>query len=351
MFGELNDNPLVSVIIPIYNSKKYLKRCVSSIQSENDISLQIILVDDGSTDGSDEIAKEIAASDSRVQFLKLPHGGVSKARNVGLLSVLGTFVMFVDSDDWMAEGIIKELVTVQKQTEADIVTCELTRIVDSECSKNKTDGKSGTGDVRVCTREEFMKVFFRIDGNEWVHYPVAKLYKREMLPESLYPENVRIGEDVPGTYRALKNVKKVARVDRVGYFYFVNPKGATSSFTSRDFDLLRAWDIVVKDAAGVPNEEGYAKLNRARTNFTLLLRLLTETTRRERKTKYKEQEEKLRKGLKKKEKALLRSHFVFSRKLLIFMMCHMYPVVEMIGGMYYGLHKLCKSKKSMMNRC
>lgn len=349
MIGENGEKALVSVIVPFYNSKKYLNRCIESFSGEGEIALQIILVDDGSTDGSHEIAEQIAAEDSRVKLITLENGGVSRARNTGLLSAVGRFVMFVDSDDWMAPGIIKELVRVQEETEADLVMCELTRC-DSLEQRPQCKEKSGSGNVRVCKKDDFMKVFFRIEGNEWVHYPVAKLYKRELLPEGLYPEKIRIGEDVPGTYRALQKVNTIARLDKVGYFYFVNPKSATSAFSSKDFDLLLAWDTVAKEAAGIPGEEVYAKLNRSRTYFTLLLRLLTETSRKERKMMYKEKEEQLRKRLKKSEKALLNSKFVFSRKVLIFMMCHMYPVVELMGGTYYFLHKVSGTKKSMMNR-
>ncbi len=114
---------LVSVVVPVYNVEKYVERCVDSIINQTYSHLEIILVDDGSTDTSGEKCEELSKQDSRIKVIHKKNGGLSDARNYGLDVASGEYILFVDSDDWIDEGMIAYLVTLLKDTDSDISVC------------------------------------------------------------------------------------------------------------------------------------------------------------------------------------------------------------------------------------
>lgn len=115
--------PLISVIIPIYNVAPYLRECLDSVVKQTCHNLQIILVNDGSTDGSEEIAKEYLR-DERVQLISTSNGGLSKARNIGLEKAKGKYVYFIDSDDYIDLGFLEEMVKIAQENNVEIVCNE-----------------------------------------------------------------------------------------------------------------------------------------------------------------------------------------------------------------------------------
>lgn len=124
----------VSVIVPVYNSEKYLNDCIQSIVKQTLPNIEIILVDDGSTDESGRICDEYAKNDSRIQVYHIPNGGAAKARNIGLLNASGEYVGFVDSDDWVEPNMYSVLYNSAKNQDADIVWCN---VLKNESEKQK----------------------------------------------------------------------------------------------------------------------------------------------------------------------------------------------------------------------
>ena len=114
---------LLSVIIPVYNVKPYLEKCVESIVDQTYHNLQIILVDDGSTDGSQTICDELAQKDSRIVVIHKENGGLSTARNVGMDRAKGDYIAFVDSDDWLERNMYEVLINQLEAHDADLVAC------------------------------------------------------------------------------------------------------------------------------------------------------------------------------------------------------------------------------------
>ncbi len=309
---------------------------MESIAGQSYHELEILLVDDESDDGSVQIADELADEDGRIRVIKVRHGGVSAARNEGLKQASGAYVLFVDSDDWMDRGIVEQMADQMAQTEADLVTCNIV-YSDGMIPENAESGggtSAGTPAIETYSREEYLRFFFKISSNENVHFPVAKLYKKELLPEMLYPEGIRVGEDVLGTYRALAGVSRITWIRKAGYFYFKNPESVTTLFSPKDFDLLRVWDQVVKETQGHEPDHTYAKINRDRINFTLLFRMITEVPAEERKREYVAQTDKLRADLHRCEKELLHSPIVGSRKVMIVLLNRCYPLASAAGNMY-----------------
>ena len=322
----MKTGPLISVIIPYYNSEEYLERCVSSVTSQSYRALEILLVDDGSQDSSPEMARSFARGDSRIRCITIDHSGVSEARNSGLVHAQGSLVMFVDSDDWLADGILGRMAGRMEETGADLVTCNLVRADSPACRPTLRAQQE-----RIYTRDEYLRLFFRIGTNRIVHFPVGKLYRRDLLPEHLFPPGIRVGEDVVGSYLAISRADRILSLGETGYYYYNNPRSATAGFSEKDFDLIRVWDMMLELTRGKEPEASYAALNRDRLSFTLLFRMITEVPESERK-KYEKQQKQLLTRLRGCEKELLHSPIVLSRKVLIVLLCHAYPAASVIGG-------------------
>lgn len=115
------DHPIVSIIIPVYNIEQYLSQCVKSVIAQNYCELEILLVDDGSTDDSGKLCDEFAQKDSRIRVIHKLNGGLSDARNVGTAACSGEFVFYLDSDDYLEQNAISTLVSLQKESQAEVI--------------------------------------------------------------------------------------------------------------------------------------------------------------------------------------------------------------------------------------
>jgi glycosyltransferase involved in cell wall biosynthesis len=113
--------PLISVIVPVYNVEKYLERCVQSVMNQTYKRLEIILVDDGANDSSPQICDQLALIDKRIQVIHKPNGGLSSARNAGVEKATGDFITFIDSDDWIALDTYEYCIKLLDEKKADVV--------------------------------------------------------------------------------------------------------------------------------------------------------------------------------------------------------------------------------------
>lgn len=116
---------LISVIVPVYNTEKYLDRCIQSVLAQTYTNWELLLIDDGSTDSSGTICDQYAAEDNRIRVFHKENGGVSSARNLGLDNAKGEWITFVDSDDWVEPSMLKELLAIALDNDADYVYCDL----------------------------------------------------------------------------------------------------------------------------------------------------------------------------------------------------------------------------------
>ena len=168
---------LVSIIVPIYNTEEFLDRCLQSIVSQTYKNIEIILVDDGSTDCSLGICKEYASKDNRVKLLSQPNGGASAARNNGLGNAQGDYVMFVDSDDWIELDMVQNLLDAIKAKETDMVVTQVP--LDNVIPNSKTLGKM-----------EALPIL--LNGTWWS--PYGKLFDRSIISGIRFPK-ATISED------------------------------------------------------------------------------------------------------------------------------------------------------------
>uniref|UniRef100_A0A7C4RW58 Glycosyltransferase n=1 Tax=Fervidobacterium thailandense TaxID=1008305 RepID=A0A7C4RW58_9BACT len=228
---------LVSVIIPVYNVENYLKKCVESLLKQTYQRLEIILVDDGSTDLSGRICDEFSGLDGRIKVFHKENGGLSDARNFGLQHASGEFVTFVDSDDIVSERYVEVLMNGISDYGAEISICNFKMFFSESELQMIPQNKAS-----------FQKILSNIDalaeiyGPLYVQFTVAwgKLYKRSLFEGIKFPVG-RLHEDEFTTYRLLWRAKRIVYTDEKLYFYRQRPGSIMSSFNMRrSYDSIEA---------------------------------------------------------------------------------------------------------------
>jgi glycosyltransferase involved in cell wall biosynthesis len=225
------EQPLISVIVPVYKVEAYLDPCVESIINQTYRNLEIILVDDGSPDRCPEMCDAWAAKDSRIKVVHKENGGASDARNAGLDVFLGDYVTFVDADDLVASDMVEVLFKGCVDNGADVSMCALQNFSENApCldGRNSSAEKILSGEF-VCTQ------FFCCYGPN----PVSKLFKRSVVKESRFILGRKMGEDAAFTYPILYAQERICFVQRYMYFYRSNPSSATGTYSLNQLDELK----------------------------------------------------------------------------------------------------------------
>ena len=223
----------ISVVVPIYNVEKYLRKCLDSIVGQTYKNLEVILVDDGSTDTSGKIADEYAERDKRITVIHKENGGLSDARNAGIEIATGTFITFIDSDDYIDREMIDVLHNCAEGFTADFVTCRRIKFTDESIPEEKN---SGHIQYHVIDHKNQMREFLR--GEEFSTTAWGKLYKTSLFNEIRYPFG-RLHEDVFTTYKLVHIAQKIVCTSFYGYYYRMNEKSIThSAFSVRTLDAI-----------------------------------------------------------------------------------------------------------------
>lgn len=227
---------LISVIIAVYNNEKYVDSCLKSIASQTYGNIEIIVVDDGSTDNSFSICKEWESRDSRIKLVSQENGGVARARNRGLDIATGEYIFFVDSDDCIDANILAFLYSAIERSGCKVSQCDFTSFTD-DCEINIHSDYVET--VLQVTRGKEM--ISKIYSSEGPKYTVVwnKLYSSECWKEIRFPEG-KIHEDLFVTYLVYAKYD-VCVIDLKLYFYRANPNSIMhSTFRVQRLDMLEA---------------------------------------------------------------------------------------------------------------
>lgn len=218
------EKELISFIIPVYNVQNYLERCLNSVINQTYSNLEIILVDDGSSDSSGRICDEFSKRDSRIHVIHIPNGGVSNARNVGLEKITGDWFTFVDADDWI---------------ELDYTEILYRNAIENECSvsggryeinsTNKTKKKKESNKLVILNSSEecihnFICTGISLDGMS--HH---KLYSSKYYRDIRFDTSLKIYEDCMYVYNLLKLCNKACVIDKVLYHWFYRADSACNS--------------------------------------------------------------------------------------------------------------------------
>lgn len=255
--------PIISIIIPIYNTQKYLSRCIGSVLEQTYQDFELILVDDGSTDNSLELCRKWSKIDQRIVLISQENGGVSKARNAGLDAAKGKYITFIDSDDWVSSDYLAILSETMEKNDAQLVVgsykAMYTRLRKLSLSKLPTKK------INIADNEEVRSTLLS------VHFcaPWAKLFLNEIIQNSnlRFPLNIRSGEDTIFVRNYLSKCARIYTVSNVIYYYNrMNELAATTKYYAEIFDwdsllllelenLLHNWNIKEEYSKKILSEE------------------------------------------------------------------------------------------------
>lgn len=220
---------LISVIVPVYNVKKYLPRCIDSIINQTYSNLEIILVDDESNDGSSEICDEYGKKDSRIKVVHKKNGGAADSRNEGLKLAKGDYIGFVDSDDFIYEDMYEYLYSLIKENKADMSVCRYDMCKEGESNNEKE--KRSNSDIVVISRETAME--YVLGDIEIKSFVWDKLYRRELFDDIRFLKGKKM-EDMDIVYRLIHNCNLIVMGNEIKYNY-VQRSGSTLSSKTPDF--------------------------------------------------------------------------------------------------------------------
>lgn len=224
----------VTVIVPVFNVKKYLSECLDSILAQTFQNIELILIDDGSTDGSQIICDEYARKDSRITVIHKENGGVSDARNVGISRAKGDYICFVDSDDIVAPTYIQVLYETAIKDGVGIVMCNYHVFKDGEAIPSDIATKQH--EKLVITEKEMEDESFSAENTVKLVIPINKIYKKSLFDKVKYPSG-KIHEDAYVYHRLLNEVKQVILVPDVLYYYRKRADSITNSrFTTKELE-------------------------------------------------------------------------------------------------------------------
>ena len=233
--------PAVSVIVPVYKVEQYLNKCVQSILDQTFRDFELLLVDDGSPDKCGDMCEAWAKKDGRIRVIHKPNGGLSDARNAGIVQANGDYLLFVDSDDWIEKDMLATLYGLIREADADMACCNF-RSVNEDGTQHWDDAVITPG---VWTEEDFWKQFFSSNAQTYCNVAWNKLYKKELFHTVRYPVG-RINEDVYILYDLVSQCKKIAATDQIGYYYLfragsiMNRSGSLRKLTNPEAYINRA---------------------------------------------------------------------------------------------------------------
>jgi glycosyltransferase involved in cell wall biosynthesis len=243
--------PSVSVIVPVYNAEPWLDECVRSVIDQTEADWELILVDDGATDRSPQMCDDYAAKDARIRTVHKANGGLSDARNAGIDTATGDFILFLDADDRLHHEAVKMLLTMQRQTGAEI--CIGDAIYTAYYEFKPLDINSfETYDSLTITENTLYQV------DNLINSACGKLYRRELFDDTRFTVGTWY-EDLDFFYRIFMKATKIARTRQCLYHYRANPASFINNWSAGRTDALRVTDRLVE----YMKEHGTESLQRA----------------------------------------------------------------------------------------
>lgn len=286
---------LISIIIPVYNVEDYLEKCLDSVINQTYKNLEIILIDDGSTDTSGKICDQYALQDKRIKVVHQKNGGVSVARNAGLSLVKGKYLTFIDSDDYVHPEYLEYLINLLTSYKATISSCGYKYIYPAKTKEYFVEEK-----IRVMDSMEALKRMLYQSGfnnSLW-----GKLYCIELFTGILFPKD-KIHEDLDVMYKILLKAKKIVSGE-MPYYNYVQSSGSLmrKEFSEHVFDVLDVVYHMSKDLQKYPELTNAVNSRVVNAEFFVLRQLPVK--------KYPEKYKQLKKNIKTKRITILKDPLV-----------------------------------------
>ena len=253
-------NELVSIIVPVYNAESFLEECVCSLLRQDYTNIEIVLIDDGSTDHSNNICEKFSNLDSRVRLARIKNGGVSNARNIGLDMASGDLITFVDSDDVIAVDYVSSMVNCMIDSGADVVCSSILQWSPNSDITIPFPGAQNTKVVKKMSSDNALECMLR---NRLISSgPYAKLFRNSVIAAERFSKLV-IAEDLEYNFRLFNKVEYVVYLDYGTYKYRQNPTGAMRKrFSPERMDAVRATSAIL--ATAIRLKKSYLKAARYR---------------------------------------------------------------------------------------
>ena len=232
----------VSIIVPVYNSEKYLKRCIDSLINQTMSDIEIIIIDDCSSDGSKDIINSYAKKDKRIKVIRNKKNmGIGYNRNLGIKFATGEYISFIDSDDWANETMCDKMYEKAKKEGLDLVLCNYNRFLEKE------DKLIEIGSDFII--EDFKGTSLKMRPsliNEVNMGPCNKLYKKALIKDIKFPLDLKY-EDAIFVVKSLINANKIGIINEPLNYYTIHEKSETTSIDKRVFDILKITEMIVQE--------------------------------------------------------------------------------------------------------
>jgi len=241
MYKKDHNKPFISIIIPAYNVEAHISRCIMSTIKQTLKEIEIIIVNDGSTDNTKTIIEELAKQDNRITVINKQNNGVSSARNMGLNIAKGDYIQYLDGDDWIEPNTCEEMYTLAKEKNLDIVVSNFYRDdnygnidVWYDLQENKT----------FYTNEEYLTLLFK---GESFNALWNKLFSKKIHQHIRHPVSTNIGEDFVVLTQLIYQAERIGKIHKAFLHYIVNPLSITQTIDStRKYQLFEAFSLVKK---------------------------------------------------------------------------------------------------------
>ena len=226
------EKPLISIIIPVYNVKAHIENCVYSILDQSYEKFGIILVDDGSTDGSSEICNQLSQKSSNIQVIHKENSGVSRARNTGLDAAQGEFIIFIDSDDVISQNYVEAF--VEASSDAEIIIGSIEDVyVDGAGKIYRRELRKHKAPIQGILSEEYYNLI------DWLRGPVAKLYRKSIIDKYnlRFDENLSVAEDQVFNFSYYRFITsyKIEEESLYQYFHYDTKVSLSTLYTEKTF--------------------------------------------------------------------------------------------------------------------
>lgn len=270
----------ISILIPVYNTSKYLERCLNSIINQSLKEIEIICVNDGSTDNSLEILNKFAQYDGRIKIINKNNGGLTTARNVGIKNARGEYYLNIDSDDWIEPGYLEDIYKKAKKENLDMVISDI--IFDYEYKKREVIRKDlNIEEDKVLNGKEYLKIFFRenFHGYTW-----NKLIKKEIYEKSRvkYDEEIFLYEDVEVISKLAIHMKRIGKVNKAYYHYIQGENNGSRTIKFKNYlDMERCFNEINKYYLKNSIDEGIKNLLKFREEYSLFKNLIFSAYRKD----------------------------------------------------------------------
>ena len=241
---------MISVIIPCYNVSKYISKCIESILNQSYKKLEIIMVDDCSTDDTCKVLEKYSLIDSRIKVLKNDNNmGAAYSRNRGFSESHGNFISFIDSDDYIDDNFYESMINKLLENNADVSVCDI-KVFYEENNKEV---------ISKCFDGEDISIINVIKSG-LVASSSNKLFRRHLIKNYHYPEGI-INEDIPVVIPALLNAKNIVYVDNTYYHYIQrNDSVQNSKFSLKKFDIIKSLELTFKIIENVDNYQEFREI-------------------------------------------------------------------------------------------